>query len=69
MNQQQIQGTALLLVGLALLIISVGVAWALSRSSRTRRVDATWLVMTLSVLLFFAGVAACYFGVSLIVEN
>jgi hypothetical protein len=69
MSEQRIQGVALLLVGLALLIVSIGVAWALSRTSRARRVDSAWLVTTVSVVLLIAAVVMCYFGVSSIIEG
>jgi len=69
MSGQQTQGVALFLVGVALLIVSVGVAWALSRSSRTRRVEGTWLITLVSFVLFVVGVALCWFGVSALVEG
>jgi hypothetical protein len=69
MSERQLHGAALFLVGLALLIVSVGIAWTLSRISRTRRVDGAWLITMLSFALFVAGVALCYFGVSAIVES
>jgi hypothetical protein len=69
MRDQQTQGMALLLVGVAVLIVSVGIAWALSRSSRTRRVEGAWLITVVSVVLFLLGVALCWFGVSAIVES
>jgi hypothetical protein len=39
MSDQQIHGAALFLVGVAILIVSVSIAWTLSRSSRARRVE------------------------------
>jgi hypothetical protein len=69
MSVQQIQGMALMLVGVAVLIVSVGIAWALSRSTRTRRVEGAWLITVVSVLLFLVGVALCWFGVSALVEG
>jgi len=69
MSDQQLQGLALLLVGVAVLIVSVGIAWALARRSRARRVEGTWLITLLSVVLLLAGAALCYFGVSAIVEG
>jgi hypothetical protein len=59
----------LLLVGLLALVGSLGTAWALSRSSRAGRSDSAWLLLTISVLLFFLGVALCWFGVSMLVER
>jgi uncharacterized membrane protein len=69
MSEQQTQGVALFLVGVALLIVSVGIAWALSQSTRARRVESAWLITVVSVLLFVVGVALCYGGVSAIVEG
>jgi hypothetical protein len=69
MSDQQIQGLALLLVGVAVLIVSVGIAWTLSRLSRTKRVESTWLITVVSCALFLVGIALCWFGVSAIVEG
>lgn len=69
MSEQQTHGAALFLVGVALLIVSVGTAWALSRSSRTRRVEGAWLITIVSFILFVGGVVLCWFGVSSIVEG
>jgi hypothetical protein len=44
MSGQQTQDVALFLIGMALLILSVGIAWALSRRSRSRRVEGVWLI-------------------------
>jgi Co/Zn/Cd efflux system component len=67
-SEQQIQGIALLLVGLALLISSLGAAWALSRRSRTHRLESAWLVTMLSVVLLIAAVVAC-FGMNSIING
>jgi hypothetical protein len=69
MSEQQLHGAALFLLGVALLIVSVGIAWTLSRSSRSRRVEGAWLIIILSFLLFVAGVVLCWFGVSAVVES
>jgi uncharacterized membrane protein len=69
MTSQQINGLALSLVGVAALILSVGIAWSLSRVSRTRPVEGSGMISVVSILLFLAGVVACYFGVSAIVEG
>jgi hypothetical protein len=69
MSDQQTYGVALLLIGFALLIVSVGIAWALARSSRARRVEGTWLITLLSVVLLLVGAGLCWFGVSAIVEG
>ena len=69
MSDSQAQRAAMFLVGLALLIVSLGTAWVLSQSSRIRRVESGWLVALGSVVFFVAGVVACYFGVSAIIEG
>jgi hypothetical protein len=48
---------------------SLGIAWALSRSSRAGRVQSAWLLICVSVLLFLLGVTLCWFGVSTLVER
>jgi len=67
MSDQQTTGLILLLVGLAALIVSAGIAWALSRRSRVRRVESTWFITAISVVLLVAGVVLCWFGVSALV--
>jgi hypothetical protein len=67
MSDQQVTGVVLLLVGLAVLIVSVGVAWTLARLSRAGRVESTWLITAVSFALFLVGVAICWFGVSALV--
>jgi hypothetical protein len=69
MSDQQTTGLILLLVGLAALIVSAGIAWALSRRSRVRRVESTWFITAISVVLLVAGVVLCWFGVSALVEG
>ena len=69
MSDQQLQGVVILLLGLAALIISAGMAWTLSRLSRTRRVEGAAFITLVSLLLFVAGIVLCYFGVSNIVES
>jgi hypothetical protein len=69
MTSQQITGLALSLVGVAALILSVGIAWSLSRGSRTQRVESAGMLSVVSLIVFLAGVVACYFGVSAIVEG
>jgi hypothetical protein len=69
MSAQQITGLVLLLVGLAALIVSVGVAWILSRLTRDGRVESIWFISLVSLLLFLAGTALCWFGVSNIIEG
>jgi hypothetical protein len=69
MSAQQTTGLVTLLVGLAALLVSVGVAWILSRLARDGRIDGVWFVTLVSLLLFLAGTALCWFGVSAIVEG
>jgi hypothetical protein len=69
MSVQQTTGLVLLLVGLAALSVSVGVAWILSRLARDGRVEGTWLISMASLVIFLVGIAICWFGVSAIVEG
>jgi hypothetical protein len=69
MSDQQMNGLALLLIGGATLIISVGIAWTLSRRSRAQRVESSWLIALVSFGLLLAGAALCYIGVSKLVEG
>ena len=69
MSGQQVYGVALLLVGFAVLIVSVGIAWTLSLRSRTRRVEGAWIITTVSFVLFALGVLFCWLGVSALVEG
>jgi hypothetical protein len=64
MSDQQTQGATLILIGLAILFVSIGIAWALSRTSRARRVESAWLITAMSVVLFVLGDVLCWFGVS-----
>ena len=49
MSAQQISGVVILLIGVAALIVSVGVAWTLSRISRTRPVDGIGFITVVTV--------------------
>jgi hypothetical protein len=69
MNQQQMTDLVVLLLGMAALLVSVGVAWTLSRLSRAGRVASRWFITLVAFLLFAVGVVLCYFGVSSIVEG
>jgi hypothetical protein len=69
MSNQQLTGVVVLLLGSAALIISAGVAWALARITRTRRVEGISFITVVSCLLFLVGVVLCWFGVSAIVEG
>jgi Kef-type K+ transport system membrane component KefB len=69
MSDQQLQGAVILLLGVATLLISAGMAWTLSRLSRTRRVEGTAFITVVSFLLFVVGIVLCYFGVTNIVEG
>jgi hypothetical protein len=68
MSSQQITGVMVLLLGVAALIISTGVAWALSRITRTRRVEGISFITIVSFLLFVVGIVLCWLGVTSIVE-
>ena len=69
MNQQLVTGLVVLLLGVAALIVSIGVAWILSRLALDGRVDGIWFVSVVSLSLFLVGIALCWFGVSAIVEG
>jgi hypothetical protein len=69
MSDRQVYGLTLLLIGFALLIVSVGIAWTLSLRSRSRRVEGAWIITTISFVLFVVGVLICWLGVSAIVEG
>jgi hypothetical protein len=51
------------------LIMSVGLAWALARRSRAQRVESTWFITLVSFVLLVVGAALCYFGISNIIEG
>jgi hypothetical protein len=69
MSDQQMTGVVVLSLGVAALIVSIGVAWTLSRLSRAGRVESTWFITAVSFALFVAGIVLCWFGVSGIVEG
>lgn len=69
MSDLQLQGVVILLLGVAALIMSAGMAWTLSRLSRRRRVEGTAFITVVSFLLFLVGIVLCYFGVSTLVEG
>jgi hypothetical protein len=69
MSAQQTTGLVTLLVGIAALLVSVGVAWILSRLARDGRVDGVWLITAASLVLFLVGTALCWFGVSAMIEG
>ena len=69
MNQQLVTGLVVFLLGVAALIVSIGVVWILSRLALDGRVDGTWFIAVVSLLLFLVGIALCWFGVSAIVEG
>jgi steroid 5-alpha reductase family enzyme len=69
MSAHQTTGLVTFLVGLAALSVSVGVAWILSRLTRDGRVDGIWFIIVVSLMLFLAGTALCWFGVSNIIEG
>jgi hypothetical protein len=69
MSAQQISGLVILLIGIVALIVSVSVAWTLSRITRTRQVEGISFISIVAVLLFLVGMALSYFGVSALVEG
>jgi hypothetical protein len=69
MNDRQMTGVVVLLLGVALQIISAGVAWTLSRLSRTRRVEGAAFMTVVSFVLFVVRIILCYFGVTSIIEG
>jgi hypothetical protein len=69
MSAQQTTGVVTLLVGIAALLVSVGVAWILSRLARDGRVEGVWLITAVSLGLFLTGIALCWFGVSAMIEG
>jgi hypothetical protein len=69
MSAQQTTGLVTLLIGLAALSVTVGVAWILSRLARDGRVEGVWLITAVSLALFLAGTALCWFGVSAMIEG
>jgi len=60
-------GAIVLLLGVAALI--VGVAWTVSRISRTRQIEGISFITFVAFLLFLVGIVLCYFGVSNLVEG
>jgi hypothetical protein len=69
MSSQQMTGVVTLLLGVAALIISAGVAWTVSRVTRTRQVEGISFITVVSFLLFIVGIVLCWFGVSTFVEG
>jgi hypothetical protein len=69
MNDQQTTGVVVLLLGVAALIISAGVAWTVARISRTRQVEGMGFITLVAFLLFLVGIVLCYFGVTNIVDG
>jgi hypothetical protein len=69
MSDRQVYGVTLLLIGVAVLIVSAGIAWTLSLRSRTRRVEGAWVITLVSFALFVVGVLICWLGVSALVEG
>jgi hypothetical protein len=64
MSDQQMTGVVVLSLGVAALIVSIGMAWTLSRLSCAGRVDSTWFITTVSFALFVVGIVLCWFSVS-----
>lgn len=67
MTSAQLQGVPLLLVGIVSFILSAGVAWALSRASRMRRVESAWLIVVGVFVLLAAGMIFSWFGLSALI--
>ena len=57
-------GVVAFLLGVAALMISAGVAWTLSRITRTRQVEGISFITVVSFLLFVVGIMLCWFGIS-----
>jgi hypothetical protein len=69
MSNQQMTGMVVLSLGVAALIISAGVAWSVSRITRTRQVEGISFITVVSFFLFVVGIVLCWFGVSALVEG
>jgi hypothetical protein len=69
MSNQQMTGVVVLLLGVAALIVSAGVAWTVSRISRRRQVEGISFITLVAFLLFLVGVVLCYFGITNLVEG
>jgi hypothetical protein len=69
MSSQQMTGVVVLLLGVAALIISAGVAWTVSRISRTRQIEGISFITVICFLLFLVGIVLCYFGITNLVEG
>ena len=67
MTDAQMQGVPLLLLGIVSFVLSAGVAWALSRASRMRRVESAWLIVIGVFVLLAAGMIFCWFGISALI--
>jgi hypothetical protein len=67
MSGQQVAGVVVPLLGVAALMISAGVAWTLSRITRTRQVEGISFMTVVSFSLFVVGVVLCWFGISTLV--
>jgi ABC-type glycerol-3-phosphate transport system permease component len=65
MSTQQIRDILIVLVGVIMLLASMGTAWALSRYSRAGSDERGWFVITLmiSIALFIGGIIVCNYGV------
>jgi hypothetical protein len=69
MSSQQVTGVVVLLLGVAALIISAGVAWMRSRMLRSGSLEGSGFILVIGVLLVLVGIALCYFGISAIIEG
>lgn len=59
MSKEQVTGVIFSPLGLAPLILSVGIAWMLARTSRVRRIHGSGVMSVASLALFLVGVVAC----------
>jgi hypothetical protein len=68
MSTQQITSAIVLLLGVAALIVSVGVAWTVARITRRRQIEGMSFITFVAFLLFLVGIVLCYFAITNLVE-
>jgi hypothetical protein len=71
MSTQQIRDVLIVLVGVIMLLVSMGTAWVLSRYSRLGSGERGWFVITImvSIALFIGGIIVCYYGTRAFLEG
>lgn len=71
MSTQQIRAILIVLVGVIMLLASMGTAWALSRYSRAGSGERGWFVITILVgaALFVGGIIVCNYGVRALLDG